>query len=320
MVHDLVLLVFNYFLVYNKNVLCVSMHLRLSFVKLRLKLRLSLFPKTNQSLFPASDTDEDSCGDFNGSQKSACMSLNVQQSQISTTTREKSSSALCLDKSCSLVTHTPTPTQDMVSSISTEQRNDTSVLPDVTSGMSGLSGLPDLTSGMSGVSIDDDNYSPSISKSRSENILRSEQSKPEAKQAKGDNADSIYYTSQHSQEVTPTGNAPKVRLNDPSLRLSFDSSKYKSLKVNPGQGREDRSSLSLDFCDSNETSADFLTPINERPPSGCEIEDLPKQNGNESADSLSNDVDLETQTESAPRKKYDGELCIGAVFIETMSI
>lgn len=236
------------------------------------------------------------------------MSLNVQQSQLSTTTREKSSSALCLDKSCGLVTHTPTPTQDMVSSISTEQRNDTSALPDVTSGMSGISALPDVTSGMSGISIDEENYCPSsISKSRSENILRSEQSKSEIKQVKGENPDSIYYTSQHSQEVTPTGNTPRVRLNDPSLRLSFDSSKYKSLKVNSGQAKDDRSSLSLDFCDSNETSADFLTPINEMPPSGCEIEDLPKHNGNESMESLSNDVDLETQTESAPRKKYDGK-------------
>ncbi|XP_063548888.1 PAS domain-containing serine/threonine-protein kinase [Cydia strobilella] len=242
-----------------------------------------------------SDTDEDSCGAFNGSQKSACMS-NVQQSLLSTTTREKSSSALCLDKSCSMVTHTPTPTQDMVSSISTtatEQRNDTSALPDV-------------TSGMSGISIDDD-YTPSISKSRSENILRSEQNNPVAKQLAKANekSDSIYYTSQHSQELTPTGNTPRVRMNDPFLRLSFDSSKYRSGKVNlPGQ-EKDKSSLSLDFCDSNETSADFLTPINEMPPPGCEIEDLPKHNGNESIESLSNDNDLETQTESAPRKIYD---------------
>lgn len=243
----------------------------------------------------ASDTDDDSCGAFNGSQKSACMSLNVQPSILSTT-REKSSSALCLDKSCSLVTHTPTPTQDMVSSISTtEQRND-------------ISALPDITSGMSGISIDDENYChSSISKSRSENILRSEHSnptKPTCNKA-SEKSDSIYYTSQHSQEVTPTGNTPRVRLNDPSLRLSFDSSKYKSLKVNlPGQVRDDKTSLSLDFCDSNETSADFLTPINEMPPPGCEIEDLPKHNGNESIDSLSNDIDLETQTESAPRKLF----------------
>ncbi|KAI8438166.1 hypothetical protein MSG28_010788 [Choristoneura fumiferana] len=187
----------------------------------------------------------------------------------------------------------------MVSSISTtEQRND-------------LSALPDVTSGMSGISIDEENYChSSISKSRSENILRSEQSNPVAKQLARANekSDSIYYTSQHSQELTPTGNTPRVRLNDPSLRLSFDSSKYRSLKVNlPGQLKDDKSSLSLDFCDSNETSADFLTPINEMPPPGCEIEDLPKQNGNESIDSLSNDNDLETQTESAPRKKYEME-------------
>lgn len=65
--------------------------------------------------------------------------------------------------------------------------------------------------------------------------------------------------------------------------------------------------MSLDFCDSNETSADFLTPINEMPPPGCEIEDLPKHNGNDSVDSLSNDIDLETQTESAPRKLYTDE-------------
>lgn len=239
-----------------------------------------------------SDTDEDSCGAFNGSQKSACMSLNVQASLLSTT-REKSSSALCLDKSCSLVTHTPTPTQDMVSSISTtEQRND-------------VSALPDVTSGMSGISIDEENFChSSISKSRSENILRSEHSN--VKQFKNnEKSDSIYYTSQHSQEVTPTGNTPRVRTNDPSLRLSFDSSKYRSLKA---QLKDDKSSLSLDFCDSNETSADFLTPINEMPPPGCEIEDLPRHNGNESVDSLSNDIDLETQTESAPRKKYDGKL------------
>lgn len=249
-------------------------------------------------LLSASDTDEDSCGVFNGSQKSACMS-NVQQSLLSTMTREKSSSALCLDKSCSLVTHTPTPTQDMVSSISTtEQRND-------------LSALPDVTSGMSGISIDEENYChSSISKSRSENILRSEQSNPVAKQLAKANekSDSIYYTSQHSQELTPTGNTPRVRLNDPTLRLSFDSSKYRSVKVNlPGQLKDDKSSLSLDLCDSNETSADFLTPINEMPPPGCEIEDLPKQNGNESVDSLSNDNDLETQTESAPRRKFESE-------------
>lgn len=226
------------------------------------------------------------------------MSLNVHPSILSTT-REKSSSALCLDKSCSMVTHTPTPTQDMVSSISTtEQRND-------------ISALPDVTSGMSGISIDDENYChSSISKSRSENILRSEQSNPARPIAKPtEKSDSIYYTSQHSQEVTPTGNTPRVRLNDPSLRLSFDSSKYRSLKANL-PGKDDKTSLSLDFCDSNETSADFLTPINEMPPPGCEIEDLPKHNGNESVDSLSNDNDLETQTESAPRKLYLGKLCL----------
>ncbi|KAG7310767.1 hypothetical protein JYU34_003578 [Plutella xylostella] len=259
---------------------------------------MTLSPVNNDVNGSVSDTDEDSCGDFNGSQKSACMSLNVHQSQISQATREKSSSALCLDKSCSLVTHTPTPTQDMVSSISTtEQRNDTSALPDV-------------TSGMSGISIDEEAYcQSSISKSRSENILRSEQSNLKSNQAKNaEKSDSIYYTSQHSQELTPTGNAPRVRLNDPSLRLSFDSSKYKSLKANlPNQGKDDKSSLSLDFCDSNETSADFLTPINEMPPPGCEIEELPKHNGNESIESLSNDIDLETQTESAPRRRYEDE-------------
>lgn len=162
---------------------------------------------------------------------------------------------------------------------------------------------------MSGISIDDENYChSSISKSRSENILRSEQSNPARPVAKlVEKSDSIYYTSQHSQEVTPTGSTPRVRLNDPSLRLSFDSSKYRSLKANL-QGKDDKTSLSLDFCDSNETSADFLTPINEMPPPGCEIEDLPKHNGNESVDSLSNDNDLETQTESAPRKLYLGKL------------
>ncbi|CAF4863394.1 unnamed protein product [Pieris macdunnoughi] len=227
-----------------------------------------------------SDTDDDSCGAFNGSQKSACMSLNVQPSLLSTN-REKSSSALCLDKSSSLITHTPTPTQDMVSSLSTtEQRNDTSALPDV-------------TSGMSGISIDDENYSHSISKSRSENILRSEHNGKTGKPS--EISDSIYYTSQHSQEVTPTGTSPRIR-ND-QLRLSFDNKKKK----------EDRSSISIDFCDSNETSADFLTPINEMPPSGCEIEELPRHNGTESVDSLSNDIDLETQTESAPRKKFEEE-------------
>lgn len=181
----------------------------------------------------------------------------------------------------------------MVSSISTtEQRND-------------VSALPDVTSGMSGISIDEENFChSSISKSRSENILRSEHSN--VKQFKNnEKSDSIYYTSQHSQEVTPTGSTPRVRTNDASLRLSFDSSKYRSLKA---QLKDDKSSLSLDFCDSNETSADFLTPINEMPPPGCEIEDLPRHNGNESVDSLSNDIDLETQTESAPRKKYDGKL------------
>ncbi|XP_047520416.1 PAS domain-containing serine/threonine-protein kinase isoform X2 [Pieris napi] len=227
-----------------------------------------------------SDTDDDSCGAFNGSQKSACMSLNVQPSLLSTN-REKSSSALCLDKSSSLITHTPTPTQDMVSSLSTtEQRNDTSALPDV-------------TSGMSGISIDDENFSHSISKSRSENILRSEHNGKTGKAS--EKSDSIYYTSQHSQEVTPTGTSPRIR-ND-QLRLSFDNKKKK----------EDRSSISIDFCDSNETSADFLTPINEMPPSGCEIEELPRHNGTESVDSLSNDIDLETQTESAPRKKFEEE-------------
>lgn len=75
-----------------------------------------------------------------------------------------------------------------------------------------------------------------------------------------------------------------------------------------GTVRDDKTSLSLDFCDSNETSADFLTPINEMPPPGCEIEDLPKHNGTESVDSFSNDNDLETQTESAPRKLYIGKL------------
>ncbi|XP_041975737.1 PAS domain-containing serine/threonine-protein kinase [Aricia agestis] len=259
-------------------------------VKMQENRHMTLSPVHNDENDSASETDEDSCGAFNGSQKSACMSLNVQQSLLSAT-REKSSSALCLDKSCSQVTHTPTPTQDMVSSISTtEQRNDTSA-------------LPDITSGMSGISIDDENYPSSISKSRSENILRSEHSNP-VKQVttKVEKSDSIYYTSQHSQEVTPTGSSARVRLNDQSLRLSFDSGKYKSFK-----GKEDRSSLSLDYCDSNETSADFLTPINEMPPPGCEIEDLPHHNGNESIESLSNDIDLETQTESAPRRKYDEE-------------
>ncbi|CAH0592247.1 unnamed protein product [Chrysodeixis includens] len=257
---------------------------------------MTLSPVNNDNNGSASETDDDSCGAFNGSQKSACMSLNVQPSLLSTT-REKSSSALCLDKSCSLVTHTPTPTQDMVSSISTtEQRND-------------ISALPDVTSGMSGISIEDENYChSSISKSRSENILRSEQSNPARPATKPtEKSDSIYYTSQHSQEVTPTGNTPRVRLNDPSLRLSFDSSKYRSLKAN-ATGKDDKTSLSLDFCDSNETSADFLTPINEMPPPGCEIEDLPKHNGNESIESLSNDNDLETQTESAPRKLYTDEV------------
>ncbi|XP_050342738.1 PAS domain-containing serine/threonine-protein kinase [Nymphalis io] len=263
-------------------------------VKLQDRNRNLTLSVNNDDEDSASDTDDDSCEAFNGSQKSACMSLNVQQSMLSTT-REKSSSALCLDKSYSMVTHTPTPTQDMVSSLSTtEQRND-------------ISALPDVTSGMSGISIDDENYcQSSISKSRSENILRSEQSN-QVKQTptkQVEKSDSIYYTSQHSQEVTPTGNS-RVRLNETSLRLSFDSSKYKS---NKAQGKEDRSSISLDFCDSNETSADFLTPINEMPPPGCEIEDLPKHNGNdESIDSLSNDNDLETQTESAPRKKYDDD-------------
>ncbi|XP_026497091.1 PAS domain-containing serine/threonine-protein kinase isoform X1 [Vanessa tameamea] len=264
-------------------------------VKIQDRNRNLTLSVNNEDEDSASDTDDDSCEAFNGSQKSACMSLNVQQSMLSTT-REKSSSALCLDKSYSMVTHTPTPTQDMVSSLSTtEQRND-------------MSALPDVTSGMSGISIDDENYcQSSISKSRSENILRSEQSN-QVKQTPTkqvcEKSDSIYYTSQHSQEVTPTGNS-RVRLNDTSLRLSFDSSKYKSIKA---QGKEDRSSISLDFCDSNETSADFLTPINEMPPPGCEIEDLPKHNGNdESIDSLSNDNDLETQTESAPRKKYDDD-------------
>ncbi|PZC85640.1 hypothetical protein B5X24_HaOG215910 [Helicoverpa armigera] len=269
---------------------------------------MTLSPVNNEN--NGSDTDEDSCGAFNGSQKSACMSLNVHPSMLSTT-REKSSSALCLDKSCSMVTHTPTPTQDMVSSISTtEQRND-------------ISALPDVTSGMSGISIDDENFGhSSISKSRSENILRSEQSNPARLVPKpSEKSDSIYYTSQHSQEVTPTGNAPRVRLNDPSLRLSFDSSKYRSLKANL-PGKDDKTSLSLDFCDSNETSADFLTPINEMPPPGCEIEDLPKHNGNESVDSLSNDNDLETQTESAPRKLYSDDApetpCVAKRIVRTL--
>ncbi|KAH9631544.1 hypothetical protein HF086_004705 [Spodoptera exigua] len=271
---------------------------------------MTLSPVNNEDNGSASDTDEDSCGAFNGSQKSACMSLNVHPSILSTT-REKSSSALCLDKSCSMVTHTPTPTQDMVSSISTtEQRND-------------ISALPDVTSGMSGISIDDENYChSSISKSRSENILRSEQSNPTRPVAKpSEKSDSIYYTSQHSQEVTPTGTTPRVRLNDPSLRLSFDSSKYRSLKANL-PGKDDKTSLSLDFCDSNETSADFLTPINEMPPPGCEIEDLPKHNGNESVDSLSNENDLETQTESAPRKLYSDDApetpCVAKRMVRTL--
>ncbi|XP_053615608.1 PAS domain-containing serine/threonine-protein kinase [Plodia interpunctella] len=272
---------------------------------------MTLSPVNNDNNGSASDTDEDSCGAFNGSQKSACMSLNVHPSTLSAA-RDKSSSALCLDKSCSLVTHTPTPTQDMVSSISTtEQRNDTSALPDV-------------VSGMSGISIDDENYChSSISKSRSENILRSEHSNPIVKHTKtNEKSDSIYYTSQHSHEVTPAGNTPRVRLNDPSLRLSFDSSKYKAMKNNlPGQVmRDDKSSLSLDFCDSNETSADFLTPINEMPPPGCEIEDLPKHNGNYSI--ISTDNDLDTQTESAPRKTYDEEApetpCVAKRLIRTL--
>lgn len=191
----------------------------------------------------------------------------------------------------------------MVSSISTtEQGKD-------------LSALPDLLSGMSGLSIDEEHFGlSSISKSRSENMLRSEQSKGVIKPS--ERSESIYYTSQHSEEVTPTGNAPRVRLNDPSLRLSFDSSKYKSLKQNlPGQVKDDKSSLSLDFCDSNETSADFLTPINEMPMPGCELEDLPKHNGNDSVESLSNDIDLETQTESAPRKR-EGNLRLISVHVK----
>ncbi|KOB77091.1 Uncharacterized protein OBRU01_04144 [Operophtera brumata] len=234
-----------------------------------------------------SDTDEDSCGAFNGSQKSACMS-NVQPSILSTT-REKSSSALCLDKSCSMVTHTPTPTQDMVSSISTtEQRNDTSALPDV-------------TSAMSGISIEDENYChSSISKSRSENILRSEQTNVIKQVNPSEKSNSIYYTSEHSQEVTPTGNAPRVRLNDPSLRLSFDSSKYRSMKTNlPGQVNTDKSSISLDFCDSNETSADFLTPINEMPPSGYVLYTVSTMQL--ASDSRVQCVWLGVQLEGAPR-------------------
>lgn len=173
----------------------------------------------------------------------------------------------------------------MVSSISTtEQRND----------------LPDVTSGISCISIEDDAcYQSSISKSRSENILRSEQSSHSLRL----NTKPGEVDLSQSDEVTPTGN--NKRIVDPSVRLSLDSSKYKSMKAS---AKDDKTSLSLDFCDSNETSADFLTPINEMSASGCDLEEIQKRNGTESTESLSNDIDLETQTESAPRKVYEGKL------------
>lgn len=245
-------------------------------IKLNIRNRdMTLSPVNNNHDGSVSDTDEDSCGAFNGSQKSACMSLNVNQSQ----------SAATRDKSC--ITHTPTPTQDMVSSISTTEQFQGK----------DISALPDATSGFSGLSIDDENYAlSSISKSRSENILRSEHSN-----SRGLTNLEEYYATECSRELTPTGTEPKIRSHDPSLRLSFDSSKYRKQK-------DDKSSLSLDFCDSNETSADFLTPINEMPASGCEIDDFMKHNGMDSVESLSNDVDLETQTESAPKRREDEEI------------
>lgn len=193
------------------------------------------------------------------------------QSQISQVTRDKSSSALCLDKSSSFQnvykTHTPTPTQDMVSSISTtEQRLDAD-----------NSLIPDVISGVSNMSMDDDCYNLSISKSRSENVLGSDNRENNLNIANKyndnkstDKSDSIYFTTRKSVDYSSNG-AQRMKTNDPSLKLNFDNSKCpsKMTSMKSFVSHLDKSNMSLDLCDSNETSADFLTPINEMPVSSA---------------------------------------------------
>lgn len=176
-------------------------------------------------------------------------------------TKDKSSSAVCLDKSSSCnnldKTHTPTPTQDMVSSISTTEHR-----LDVDSPF-----VPEIMSGVSNISIEDEYYISSISKSRSENILGSDNRENNLNLANKNNdmkncdkSDSTYFSSRKSMDYS----TPKGKGNDVNLRLNFETGKTQT-RPKSGTSLLDRSSMSLDLCDSNETSADFLTPINEMP-------------------------------------------------------
>lgn len=211
------------------------------------------------------DSDTDPIEDGMSHKSSASQS--GRQSQVSQVTRDKSSSALCLDKSSSFQnlykTHTPTPTQDMVSSISTtEQRLDAD-----------NSLIPDVTSGMSNMSMDDDCYNLSISKSRSENILGSDNRENNLNLANkyndnksADKSDSVYFTTRKSVDYSVNG-GQRSKASDTNLKLNFEGSKCfnKMTSMKSIVCHLDRSNMSLDLCDSNETSADFLTPINEMP-------------------------------------------------------
>lgn len=189
-------------------------------------------------------------------------------------TRDKSSSAMCVDKSscqsCQNLdkTHTPTPTQDMVSSITCDQRLDADV-----------SLIPDVISALSNMSMDDDYHNSSISKSRSENILGSENRENNLNLANKhndttkstDRSDSVYFTSRKSTDFSMNG-CQRAKCADATAKLNFDTSKSctKMCSVKSVVSLLDRSTMSLDLCDSNETSADFLTPINEMPLSSGE--------------------------------------------------
>lgn len=219
------------------------------------------------------DSDSDA-NEEEGSRKSP-LSQSVQHSQVSQVTRDKSSSAMCVDKSscqsCQNLdkTHTPTPTQDMVSSISTcDQRLDAD-----------LSLIPDVISALSNMSMDEDYHNSSISKSRSENILGSENRENNLNLANKhndttkstDRSDSVYFTSRKSTDLSMNG-CQRAKCADATAKLNFDTSKSstKMCSVKSVVSLLDRSTMSLDLCDSNETSADFLTPINEMPLSSGE--------------------------------------------------
>lgn len=243
-----------------------------------------------------------------GNSHKSSASQSGRQSQVSQVTRDKSSSALCLDKSSSCLniykTQTPTPTQDMVSSISnTEQRMDAdgSLIPDV-----------------SNMSMDDDFYNMSISKSRSENILGSDNrennlnvaNKYAESNKSSEKSDSVYFTTRKSVDYSVNG-APRKCNESLHFKLNLDNGKggNKITSMKSIVSHLDRSNMSLDLCDSNETSADFLTPINEMPVS-CMGEVLANDvnvMSDKSLSSMKNDAKYLDALSNSPNKFSDSK-------------